>query len=96
MLSTASLKRAGCEHHNPSSAEEKTQLHYQVFSKGRIAYMALFNLFTHIFEVMHLKYLLAPVSHSEDLNALTWVNLHHTVCLHTIQHRFIPMVIHLH
>lgn len=57
--------------------------------------MALLDLFTHIFEVVHLKNLLAPVSHSEDLNALTRVNLHHTVCLYTIQNSFVLMAIYL-
>lgn len=57
--------------------------------------MTLLYLFTYIFEVMHLEDLLAPVSHSEDLNALTWVNLHHTVCLDTIQNGFVAVVIYL-
>lgn len=48
-----------------------------------------------IFEVMHLENLLAPVSHFEDFNALDWVDLHRTVCLYSIQHSFVLMVIHL-
>lgn len=48
-----------------------------------------------VFEVMDLKNLVTPVSHSEDLNAVFWVNLHHAVCLHAIHHGFVLMAIHL-
>lgn len=56
---------------------------------------ALSELLTYIFKVVYLQNLIAPVAHSEDLNAATWVNLHHAVRLDAIQNSFVLMVIHL-
>ncbi len=44
MLSTSCLKRAGCEHHNRSSAEEEIQLQCGAFCKEKQARKALFKL----------------------------------------------------
>lgn len=50
---------------------------------------------TYVLEVVHFKYLLAAASRSENLNTLTWVNLHDAVSLYSIQHGFVMVVVHL-
>lgn len=49
----------------------------------------------YMFEVVHLQHLLASVSHSEDLDALAGVDLHHAVRLRAVQHRFVLVIVHL-
>lgn len=71
------------------AVSHETQLHVRT----RVG--ASSELLTYIFKVVHLQNLIAPVAHSEDLNAATWVNLHHAVRLHAIQDSFVLMVIHL-
>lgn len=60
--------------------------------------MKIFHLYVinpYVFEVMHLQDLVGAVSHPEDLDALSWMDFHHALSLHSVQHSFIMMVIYL-
>lgn len=50
---------------------------------------------TYMFEVMDHEHLITAVPHPEDLSAMGGVNLHDTVCLHTVQHGLVMLVVHL-